>query len=192
MNAAPSIPVRPSSHSPRSLRRHMRDYCIVADCEEVSDGHGDKCAMHAKRLQRDPSGRTLRAPKAERLSVSERLIEGCIALADADGDEQFDSRKRYVLGLARQLGGRREDGERIRLAMAEAKARGVRLGRPPVLTPERAAELLAKEGSAKRIAATAGVSLRTVRRVLRVLRQSRTADEMPHSVTPTTDGPRAG
>jgi hypothetical protein len=137
-------------------------YCTVAECERELTGHGDMCDLHSKRKQR---GQSLSAPVQEKLTLEGRFIEVCIALADSDDDDQFKARRRAALAIARQLG-RKGDGERIKEAMAAARARGVHVGRPPKMSAKKARELLAQEGSITRASAAAKVTRTTFRKAL--------------------------
>jgi hypothetical protein len=57
---------------------------------------------------------------------------------------------------------------RVRAGQAAARARGVPFGRPRVVDPVKVRRLAAKGLSQRRIAAEAGISVSSVRRVLRV------------------------
>lgn len=61
-------------------------YCVVAECEEPADGHGDKCAMHARRWNRGDRGAELSRPKEEDLTAEEKIIRAANALLDSFPD----------------------------------------------------------------------------------------------------------
>ncbi len=110
------------------------------ECHLPVAGHGKgKCQAHLKQMQR--VGKL--SPIAEKLSAEERsLVAHDAWLKAGDSDEEYEVRRRAALAAAKQLG-KKETCEAIRKAMAEARTRGVRLGRPPKVDP--AAEPLRHE-----------------------------------------------
>lgn len=138
-------------------------YCVWGDCEEPTRQGRRLCEMHEKRRQR---GADMSAPKQERLTPAERLLELAIRLADADSDEEFRRARRGLLSAARALGPKLS-GEIIRDAMAAARRRGVRIGRPPKLTADQARAALEEHGSVIAAARALGVHRRTLQRTLR-------------------------
>lgn len=114
----------------------MERYCEIGDCDRPAFRDG-KCSTHVKQLQR--TGKT--APIAEKLSLEERLIVAHAALMEADSDEDHERHRRAMLLAAKALG-KKEVSLAIRASMDAAKARGVRLGRPPKVTTERVLELV--------------------------------------------------
>lgn len=160
-------------------------YCEAPECEEPASGHGAYCAYHLKRAQR---GKSLSAPKTERLPVEKRLHEAVLSLADFDSedDEAYYAKWRHVLSLSRQVGAK-ERNKRIQQGLAAARARGVRLGRPPKLTAEMASELLREAGSIRRAAAILRVDRKTVRSALNGGEKTKIT---PHRATgcPRTNG----
>jgi hypothetical protein len=135
--------------------------CAVDGCENDA-ARGGLCWAHVKEKQR--TGKL--SPLSKRpASALERLTEAAIAYAEAEEDDEF-RRARDNLRKSAAAYAVRHPGETVREALARAKAQGVRLGRPPKLTPEKARELVDSAGSIKRAAAMLGVSRRTVRRAL--------------------------
>jgi hypothetical protein len=138
----------------------------MGDCSFPGCGHdtmsGELCEGHRKQRQR---GQSL-SPLAHRPSNAlERLTEAAIAYAEADEDEDF-ARARDNLRKAAGVYGRRHVGERIRERLAELRAAGVRLGRPP-LVDKAVVQHLAKEVGVGKAALLLGVSRVTVWRVVR-------------------------
>ncbi len=132
----------------------QRLFCDEPDCERPLAGHGrGKCAAHLKQLQRH--GKTV--PIVEKMSPEERAIEAGSAMLDADSDEEYKTKRRSWLIACKALGRtddaaaaavdieaavRRQRSLEVRNGLEGARARGVRLGRPPKVPDERLRELL--------------------------------------------------
>jgi hypothetical protein len=126
------------------------DYCTVSDCERPVAGHGKGlCSTHLKQRQRH--GKTTAI--AEKVSLEEQVFNAMEAWAEADGDEEYEERKRACIALAKRLGSKELAAElneirlqltqtvearreKLRQALARARASGVRLGRPPRISDE--------------------------------------------------------
>jgi hypothetical protein len=111
----------------------MELYCDEPDCDRPVAGHGrGKCSTHLKQLQR--TGKT--APIAEKLTPRERVLEAGDAWLNAsDDDDEYDRAERAFILQAKNLG-RAAVVEAIKVGLADARARGVRIGRPPKVTDE--------------------------------------------------------
>lgn len=142
--------------------------CRFGDCVNEAQRDG-LCWAHLKQRERD--GR-LREVKTKPESPRDRLREAALAYADAaDYDEDAfkradDNLRKSAIAYARH--GVVQD---IREALARARARGVRLGRPRKADPAQVAELVAAVG-VKQAAARLGCSVRTVKRAKRAWRQA--------------------
>jgi hypothetical protein len=139
-------------------------YCTVGDCERPTREGRRLCEAHEKRLQR---GQPLTAPLAERLSPKERLLEAARRWveSDAEDDGEYERNERAVLRAAKAFGPA-ATGAIIREALAEARARGVRLGRPPKVDTGEAQAMVERLGTVQLAAAALGVSRDAVRRAL--------------------------
>jgi hypothetical protein len=152
-------------------------YCTAPGCEEPSRQGRTHCGFHEKRLQRcqclTARCQCLTAPKVERLSPKERLEEAAhrFAESDAEDDAAFQRNQRDLLRAARQFAPQ-APGELVRQGMAEARARGVRLGRPPSVTPEEAYEAVHRFGSIVAAARALGRDRDTVSGALRRAEES--------------------
>lgn len=134
-------------------------YCEAPDCDRPAFRLG-LCEAHCKRKQR---GKPLAEPIAEQLSPKRRALEASIDLVEAgDDDREYAKRERAWLAAVRGYGSAAR-GELISMAMAEAKARGVRIGRPPKVTAAMLRELLSVSGLARLLQ----VDRKTIRRALR-------------------------
>jgi DNA invertase Pin-like site-specific DNA recombinase len=104
----------------------------------------------------------------ERLSPTERALElvGRWVESPAEDDQEYEARKRKALQAVRELG-HHQLSEAIRRGMAEARGRGVHVGRPRKLagTEKRARALVARIGVTA-AAEVLGVSRRTLSRML--------------------------
>lgn len=142
----------------------MESYCTVAECESPTRQGRIRCDFHEKRHQR---GQTLTAPKQERLSPKDRLLEAAFRLAESDSenDAEYERNARALLRAARRLAPQ-ASGEVVRRGMAEARTRGVRLGRPPEVTAEQAAEAVRTMGSIAAAARALGASRPAIYRAL--------------------------
>lgn len=143
---------------------NVESYCSVSECEQPTRQGRIRCDFHEKRYQR---GQSLTAPKQERLSPKERLLEAAYRFAesDAEDDVEYEQHARDLLKAARQLAPVAH-GELVRRGMALAKAVGRAVGRRPVLTPQEAMALVKRDGSVSGAARARGVSRGTIRRAL--------------------------
>lgn len=141
----------------------MPSYCTVSECEEPTREGRVRCEFHEKRHQR---GQSLTAPKVERLTPKQRVLEAAISLADAETDAEYEKAERAMLKAARDAGPRLH-GELVRQGMAEARRRGVRLGRPREVTPEQAREAVRRCGSIVAAARALGRNRDTISDALR-------------------------
>lgn len=142
----------------------VESYCSVPECEEPTRQGRTRCDFHEKRHQR---GQSLTAPKQERLSPKERLLEAAYRFAesDAEDDTEYERNARELLKTARQLAPVAH-GELVRRGMAAARALGGHVGRKPVLSPQEAKALVKQEGSVSGAARARGVSRGAIRRAL--------------------------
>lgn len=117
----------------------MNEYCKNPDlgngqgCDRQTKEGREFCDRCYKRVQR--RGRqALSDPPLERLPPMERALEAARKWVEssAEDDEDYERNRRSFLSAAKDLG-LRQVRERISQGMATAKARGVRLGRPPKL-----------------------------------------------------------
>ncbi len=137
------------------------------ECGLEVAGHGGgksgtpKCSTHLKQLSR--TGKMM--PITEKLTPLGKLIEASNRLAAADSDEDYELAVRAAITAGVGLGDK-ERRDLIRKAMAEARARGVRLGRPVVADGDEAARLYLLLGRVEQVAGVMRVSVRTIYRVL--------------------------
>jgi DNA invertase Pin-like site-specific DNA recombinase len=145
----------------------MERYCEIGDCDRLAFRDG-KCSTHVKQLQR--TGKT--APIAEKLSLEERVIVTHDEMMRAGDDDDEYERARRAMLLACKALGKKEASQALKQSFAAAKARGVRLGRPPKADAEEIRRTLEIIGSVTLTARLLGVSRITVWRVskLRVLK----------------------
>lgn len=144
-------------------------YCDVPGCQDPLDPdfprpafRNGKCSTHMKQLQR--TGKT--APIAEKLNDEERAIEhGTKMLQAGDNDDEYERHRRAWLQACRALGDK-ERVESLRKAMAAARARGARIGRPPKVETKRVVKLVRLLGKASLVAEVLGVTKMTVYRHL--------------------------
>jgi hypothetical protein len=146
-------------------------FCTAPGCEEPSRQGRSYCGLHEKRLQRcqcPPSRcQCLTAPKQERLSPQERLEEAAhrYAESDSEDDAEYTRNRRDLLRAARQAGGAIH-GELVRMGHAEARQRGVHIGRPPEVDAEKARQMVERLGSVTRAAEALGTSRPAIYRAL--------------------------
>lgn len=95
-------------------------YCVIAECEEPTDGHGDMCSFHTKRFTRGKRGTDLRAPKAEKVSPLEKALNTVDHLYECDpnDDAEWDRRERAVKLACKVLG----EEERAKVMSAAVRA----------------------------------------------------------------------
>jgi hypothetical protein len=140
-------------------------YCENPECERPTKEGRKYCDRCYKRVQR---GQPLTAP-APKLSPLERAFEAARTWVESpsDDDEAYERNKRAFISAAKDLGGRvRKD--QIRQGMAAARARGVRLGRPPKLMGSEAmAQTLVAHLGIVAAAKAMRVDSKTLRRALR-------------------------
>lgn len=144
--------------------------------DPTRDGNRSFCARCEKRRQR---GQSLAAPKQERLSPADRVLEAVGEWVDADSedDEAYQAKRRAALRACRAFAPH-ASSEAIREGLREAKRRGVRVGRPPKLDAESARVMLARLGSVAQAAKALGVDRGTVSRALA---RDAKASVLPHS-----------
>ncbi len=133
------------------------------------------CMAHAQQQVR--KGKL--QPLQEKLSPEERLIVAATEHLEADGDEDWERTRRATINAAKALGTKAR-GMTIREALAEAQARGVRIGRPPEVDIDEVRRLLSRLAADQQlvtlsmskkvrvVAAVMGLSERTVWRALRL------------------------
>lgn len=140
----------------------MAEWCSIDGCSRRAHAHG-LCSAHLKRRNRgQPVNVTIRdSPKSE----WEVLTENALAYANAESDEDFQRAKDNVRKAALTYG-RVRHAEKTRQALAEAKASGTRLGRPPAVDAREAAQQAALAGLSE-TALALGVSVSTIKRALR-------------------------
>jgi DNA invertase Pin-like site-specific DNA recombinase len=139
-------------------------HCAVGDCERPTRGGRTLCEAHEKRKQR---GQSLTAELAERLTPKQRLLEACNRWIETDPEDDvaYEANERAVVRAAKAFAPA-TTGEIIREALAAARARGVRLGRPPELQPEDARRMVKRLGTITLAARALGVDRKTVRAAL--------------------------
>lgn len=149
-------------------------FCTVDGClrRAKRDASG-LCEGHTKRAQR---GTTVAGGLLERTSSRytpyasplERLQEAALRLADADAeDEGAYQRAQDALRKAAEAYGRRAISEKVRQALARAKAKGRPVGRPPKVTADQASQMRAATGSNAEAARRLGVSRDTLAKALK-------------------------
>jgi hypothetical protein len=162
----------------------LPSYCTAPECEEPTRQGRTYCDLHEKRHQRCRCASAARcqcltAPKQERLGPKERLLEAAhrYAETDAEDDAEYQRNERDLLRAARQIQPSAM-GELVRHGMAEARRRGVRLGRRPSVTPEQAREAVQRHGS---IAAAARALGRNRDTISDALKRAEESSIVPHS-----------
>jgi hypothetical protein len=142
----------------------MESYCAAGECERPTREGRTYCDAHEKRHQR---GQSLSAPLAERLTPKERVLEAGRRWleSDAEDDAEYERNERAFLRAARQLAPQCH-AELVRAGLVAARARGVRLGRPPKVAPEQARTMLERLGQVRLAALALGVSEPALRRAL--------------------------
>lgn len=110
----------------------MTEHCQAPDCDRPQCGHGGLCAAHLKRKQR---GKAIDTPIAEPSTPKQRALEASIALVECSGDDAEYNRLERAWQLAVRGYSGKARGELIAEALADAKRRGVRVGRPRALGP---------------------------------------------------------
>jgi len=149
-------------------------FCTVDGClrRAKRDASG-LCEGHTKRAQR---GATVAGELLERTSSRftpyqsplERLQEAALRLADADTEDEADyQRAQDSLRKAAEAYGRRATSEKVRTALALAKAKGRPVGRPPKVSRDQATQVRAAAGSIAEAARRLGVSRNALTRALK-------------------------
>lgn len=143
----------------------MNAYCAISTCErETRDGR-ELCDLHEKRKQR---GGDMHAPVQERLNPEQRFFEALERYNDVSSEDDgayLHERKRLLAAVANFSNNAMS--AIVKQALAEARARGIRLGSPPKLDYANIHGLVALWGGVSRAARELGVSRRTVQRALR-------------------------
>jgi len=138
-------------------------------CERPLWGHGELCQTHTKQRQR--TGEL--TPIRENTTPRERLLELIYQLSEcSDDDAEYERLSRAVDRSALALGWSMR-AKAIREGLAHAKARGVRVGRPPKLQPEKTRRVYLRAGSIAAAARRLRVSRAAVRRALGTSRVER-------------------
>lgn len=166
-----------------------RLYCEVEGCERPVGGHGkDLCSTHMKQVQR--TGKT--QPIAEKLSLEERVIMAGNAMVQAEDDNEGYEEKRRAFLLASKGLGQKASRDAMKLALDSARARGIRLGRPPKVDLKALRELM-KLKTPQLVARLLGVSERTLYRARRALSRRTDKNQDSGSSSPRGDArPRSG
>lgn len=137
--------------------------CSVDGCENhvAKDG---LCSGHYKRKQR---GQPVAVQLQAKPSGVERLREAALAYAEADEDDEF---ARADANLLKAAAAARASAiaELTRRALANLRAQGVRLGGPRKVEPELALRTVEEAGSLKRAAVKLAVSVKTIRRAIKL------------------------
>src|ERR1700730_6743749 len=90
-------------------------FCLEPDCLRAAKPGELRCYAHIKRRERGISGAV---PIREQLTPFQRLVEACIALADAETESEHgftrakDRTRKAAEGWMRALGWRPPDGKR--------------------------------------------------------------------------------
>ena len=137
-------------------------YCRGPECDRPAF-RGELCEAHVKQQQR---GNKL-TPIAEKLSAEQRAFEAGNAMLEWEGDDSGFERLRRAYILACKVLGRKAYLDAVQKGLEAARARGVRLGRPPKVG---LAEIQSKLSIVKSVAMVAqllGVHRRTIERHLR-------------------------
>lgn len=151
-----------------------RLYCDVSDCDRPTFRDG-KCATHTKQLQR--TGKT--QPIAEKVSAVQRCHDAWdLVLNAGDDNEEYETRLRAAISASKALG-RKESLEAIRTGMARAKAKGVRIGRPPKVSDEELLRLLKLFGTQAMVARVLRLARSTVCERLVTVRKRRVSEHRP-------------
>lgn len=164
--------------------------CGIEDCRKAATrrtAHGNLCETHRKRLSPSRAGGVgLTAPVQARIEdPREKLYEAAHELSDAEADEEYAKAEQDIesaaialvrvkkargkLDKAAEAYGSLRLRERIRAGMAQAKAEGVRMGRPPKLDFHAAVHAVKSAGGVAAAAQALGVSENAVRRALKRL-----------------------
>lgn len=160
--------------------------------EDVASGGTAERAGLARALSKCRAGDVLVVWKLDRLGRSLIDLVHLVEALQARGaglkiltgqGAQIDTTKpdgRMIFGLLTVMAQFEREliGERTRAGVAAARLRGVRLGRPPALSPRRIEEAqreIADGGTRKDVAARFGVSVLTLRRALAKIKQEKDA-----------------
>jgi hypothetical protein len=136
--------------------------CGYDGCDRPAQ-RGGYCWGHVKQVAR---GQRVSELVHRPQSSLERLTEAALTYAGAEEDEDF-ARARDNLRKAAAAYGGKSMGDVIRERLADARTRGVRLGRPPLLEPEQARLMVVAAGGVGKAARVLQVSRFTVFRALR-------------------------
>lgn len=142
-------------------------YCSVSDCEDLAyrdcDGR-PLCNTHRQQLKRTG---LVGAVEERGLTLIERVIAAAGELAEApDDDPEYERRRRRLLTACAELG-REQVSRLVTQGQRAARRRGVQLGRPPRVPPEKVRAILKRTRSVQATAEQLGVSRWTVQRALR-------------------------
>lgn len=158
--------------------------CSVDGCPRQAE-HDGLCQGHLKRRQR---GQVVNEPLAARPSGVERLTEAALRYAAAEGEEDFRRAKDNLRKAAVAVQTSKVISELTREALAQRKAAGARLGRPPKVTTEQViqAYLANPNAGTRALAAQFGVCVQTIRiHLARWSRRKKTPVDFPDDGTPS-------
>jgi DNA invertase Pin-like site-specific DNA recombinase len=137
-------------------------YCRGPECDRPAF-RGDLCEAHTKQQQRTGKLTAI----AEKLTAEQRAFEAGNAMLEWDGDDAGFERLRRAYLLACKVLGRKGYLDGVRKGLEAARARGVRLGRPPKVGLEEIRSKLSIVKSVAMVAQLLGVHRRTIERHLR-------------------------
>lgn len=179
-------------------------------CGREVGGHGEECcSTHRKQLQRTGT----MVPIAEKLTPEERAIAAGTAMLEADGDDEYAAHRRAWLTACKDIGAkstgaelaamkerittleaslgkvaddlRRQRSEEVKRGLSAARARGVRLGRPPKVSLAELERLFSLFGSGVMVARAIQQHQATVN-----ARLARVREKQDYQKGNTTEGPR--
>lgn len=157
--------------TPEAEPTDFGETCRGPDCERDATRFG-LCWGHAKQHQR---GQTLTAlaekvtPEEAALVAAEKLVN-----ASAEDDGRYQLLRKSALATFKRLG-RRELAASVKAGMAEARAKGTRLGRPPKVTGPQVEHAFCITKSVTMTAQLLGVSRKTISNHLRAAPRKRRA-----------------
>lgn len=191
--------------------------CSIDGCPNQADrdlsAHGLLCSAHRRRLQASRAGgKALHEPVAKQQPSGEYLRDMILRYADLDSedDDAFDRAEEELDNVSKLAGtkkvafervkramerygselAQKEHGNAVRLGQAEAKAKGVRIGRPPKLDRLGAEHAVKTHGGVVAAAAALGVSRVTIWKALLEVKKVRVVSEHGdlHSWSPPEEG----
>jgi DNA-binding CsgD family transcriptional regulator len=140
-------------------------YCSGPECDTPTSEGRNLCWAHYKQMKRH--GRlTVIKPT---LTPMDRFFDACERWVNAssEDDREYEAARRGAIQVARQVIGNHGHSVAVKDGLTKARARGVRLGRPPRLTAAEAERLVRELGGTRSAARRLGISRTTVLAALR-------------------------